>query len=153
MKKFLPLLLLSFIACSASVAAYGQCGAPSRQPKDKIKATKTLQGSFRGFVQGDYLHAAIKKEHGDEVSLFVGESESVTYFLVAHKDEFLTLTYQVVDAYIPEAGGRQTIERLVAVKSGKLTNAEWWRQQKAKSSVAKLRKKYDALVEQSMLHE
>jgi hypothetical protein len=45
----------------------------------------------------------------------------------------------------------QTIDRLAVVKSGTETDASWWKKQRAGSSVSKLRKKYDAMVEQATL--
>lgn len=154
MKKLFPLLLLTFVAGYASINAYGQCGGgcgPTNHPKDKVKATKTVKGTFKGFEMGDYIHAVITQANGEETSFFLPHTESVQYFLVAHKDQSLTLTYQVVNSYIPEAGGMQTIERLSMVKAGASTDAAWWKKQRAGSSLSKLRKKYDAMVEQSMI--
>lgn len=151
MKKLFPLLLLMLVTGYASVAAYGQCCGPVRHPKDKIKATKTVTGTFKGFEVGDYIHAVITKKNGQDVSFFLPQNESVQYFLVAHKDETLTLTYNVVSSWIEEAGGMQTIERLATVKSGIETNAAWWKKQRAGSTLSKLRKKYDAMVEQATL--
>ena len=34
------------------------------------------------------------------------------YFLVLHKDEPLTLVYQLVDTYIPEAGGMENDQEI-----------------------------------------
>lgn len=151
MKKLFPLLLLSFVACYASITTYAQCGGPVKHPKDKIKATKTITGTFKGFEMGDYIHAVITKDNGKEVSFFLPQNESVQYFLAAHKGDSLTLTYHVMSSYIEEAGGMQTIDRLATVKSGTETDASWWKKQRAGSSVSKLRKKYDAMVEKSTL--
>jgi uncharacterized cupredoxin-like copper-binding protein len=153
MKKLFPLLLLSFVTCYASIAAYGQCGGPVRHPKDKIKATKTIKGTFKGFEVGDYIHAVITKDNGKEVSFFLPQNESVQYFLVAHKGEPLTLTYHVMSSYIEEAGGMQTIDRLATVKSGTVIDTAWWKKQRAGSSVSKLRKKYDTMVEQATISQ
>ncbi|MBV9211287.1 MAG: hypothetical protein JOZ52_11685 [Acidobacteria bacterium] len=152
MKKLFPLLFLTLISCYASVAAYGQCCGPVRHPKDKIKATKTIKGTFKGFEVGDYIHAVITKTNGEEVSFYLPQNESVQYFLVAHKGEPLTLTYHVMSSYIEEAGGMQTIERLAVVKSGAETDAAWWKKQRTSSSVSKLRKKYDAMVDEARLN-
>lgn len=69
------------------------------------------------------------------------------YFLALHKGEPLQLTYQVVDAHIPEAGGTQRIEQLSAVTTGSLTYASWWSGIRRKFSMAQLMKKYDPLVQ------
>lgn len=152
MKKTLLLLLLSFVAGDAGISGAQPPVTQNRQSKDKIKATKTVTGYFKGFEMGDYLHATIKKKNGEESSFFLNQSESVQYFLVAHKNQLLTLTYQIVETFIPEAGGKQTIERLVAVKAGSTTDKAWWKQQQAKSSLSELRQKYEALVQQSTLN-
>lgn len=153
MKKLLTLLLLSFVAGHLPTATHAQQqSAHHTLQKDKIKATKTVKGKFKGFEVGDYQHAVITKANGEEASFFLGRSESVPYFLVAHKGQTLTLTYQVVDSYIEEAGGVQTIERLVSIKAGTLTDAAWWKKERAGSSVSNLRKKYDAMVEQARLN-
>lgn len=153
MKKPLVLLLLAFFAILASTAmtaqqAFAQCGGPP----DKIKATKTVTGSFKGFEVGDYVHAVIIKSNGQEDSFFLGHAESLQYFLVTHKGQPLTITYQVVDSYIEEAGGVQRIDRISAVRAGTLTNAAWWRQQRKGTSVTKLREKYDDMVNKARLN-
>ncbi|MBV9960545.1 MAG: hypothetical protein JO360_19105 [Acidobacteria bacterium] len=153
MKKVFPLLLLMLVAGYASVSAYGQCCGPVNHPKDRIKATKTVTGTFKGFEVGDYIHAVITKKNGQEVSFFLPQTESVQYFLVTHKGEELTLTYHVVSSWIEEAGGMQTIERLATVKSATETNAAWWKKQRAGSSLSKLRQKYDAMVEKATINQ
>lgn len=153
MKKPLILVLLAFFAILASTAmttqnAFAQCGGPP----DKIKATKTVTGTFKGFEVGDYMHAVIIKSNGKEDSFFLGHAESLQYFLVTHKGQPLTITYQVVDSYIEEAGGVQRIERISAVRAGSLSDAAWWRQQRKGASVSKLRKKYDDMVAKAQLN-
>ena len=153
MKKLITLLFMAFIAIVASSAvagqtAHAQCGGPP----DKIKATKTVKGTFKGFEVGDYMHATITKTDGKDVSFFMGRNESLQYFLVTHKDQPLTITYQIVESYIQEAGGVQRIERISAVRAGTLTDAAWWRQQRKGKSVADLRKKYDEMVAKAQLN-
>lgn len=153
MKKPIVLLLLSFVAILAfaesnSQQAFAQCGGPP----DKIKATSTVKGTFKGFEVGDYMHAVIVKSNGKEASFYLNPSESLQYFLVTHKGEPLTITYQVVDSYIEEAGGVQRIERISAIRSGATTNTTWWKKQRAGSSLSKLRAKYDEMVNKARLN-
>jgi len=153
MKRPLVLLLIAFALTFAtamlpSQRTFAQCGGPP----DKIKATKTVAGSFKGFEVGDYMHAVITKTNGKEVSFFLGHNESIQYFLVTHKGQQLTITYQIVDSYIEEAGGVQRIERISSVRAGTLTDAAWWRQQRKGSSVSKLRTKYDEMVAKAQLN-
>jgi hypothetical protein len=121
--------------------------AQDLQPPDKVKATRTLRGSFVGFEAGDYMHAEIRKTNRKRVSFFMGQPESLRYFLAANKGKPLLLTYQVVDSYIPEAGGVETIERLVSAKAGTESDAGWWKRIRRTSDVDTLRKRYDKLVE------
>jgi len=143
---------LSLFLCSIFCLNLSSASGQSKRRPDKIKATKTIQGRFVGFEVGDYYHAKIKKSDGEEVSFFFNKP-GIEYFLVLHKNEPLELTYQVVDTYIPEAGGMQTIERLTAVKAGKQTYAAWWKDIRTKFTMAQLRKKYDPLVEKSIIHQ
>lgn len=148
--RTLPLILLFAAGCALFVA--NERSASAQGHPDKVKATKTMNGQFVGFEVGDYMHALIKKEDGQEDSFFIGRSESIPYFLVTHKGQPLEITYQIVDSYIEEAGGYQTIERIIAVKAGSLTDKAWWKQEKAGSSVSKLRKKYDPMVDKARIN-
>lgn len=153
MKKPLILLVLAFAVIVASSAltsqqAYAQCGGPP----DKIKATKTVKGTFKGFEVGDYMHAVITKTNGEETSFFLSQNESIQYFLVTHKGQPLVFTYLIVDSYIQEAGGVETIERLSGVRSGTLTDVAWWRNARKGKSINKLRKKYDDMVNKAQLN-
>jgi hypothetical protein len=153
MKKPRLLLLLAFAAILASSTmkpqqTFAQCGGPP----DKIKSTKTVKGTFKGFEVGDYMHAVIIKTNGEETSFFMGHNESLQYFLVTHKNQPLIISYQVVDSYIPEAGGVQTIERMSGVRAGTLTDVAWWKQERKGKSVSNLRKKYDAMVAKAQLN-
>jgi hypothetical protein len=147
----LSVLFLLTVGCALMVADE-QAGAAQQNKPDKVKATKSIKGQFVGFEVGDYMHAVIKKENGEQDSFFIGQSEGIPYFLVTHKDQPLEITYQVVDSYIEEAGGYQTIERIVSVKAGDMTDKQWWKQERAGSSVSKLRKKYDAMVDKARLN-
>ena len=73
------------------------------------------------------------------------------YFLAMHKGKLLTLTYHVVDTFIPEAGGVETIERLVSAKVGNESDQNWWKRVSKTSNVESLRKKYDAHVEKATI--
>jgi hypothetical protein len=153
MKRIFVLLLFVLVAGFTISPGTNVSFAQSRSRADKVKATKTVKGHFKGFQQGDYMHVVITKQNGSEDSFFLNQSEGLQYFLVAHKDKPLVFTYQVVQTYIPEAGGRQTITRLVGARSGELTDKAWWQKQKAGSSLSKLRKKYEDMVAQSTLQD
>ena len=151
--KTLPLLLLLIINASATPInnASLHSWAKSAQKRDKVIATKSVTGTLKGFEVGDYQHAVITLTNGKEESYFIG-GVGLPYFLALHKDEPLVLTYQVVDSYIPEAGGTERIERLSGARAGKLTYASWWRKMRAKHSVAQLEKMYGEMVEKLRLN-
>ncbi|HEY0384516.1 MAG TPA: hypothetical protein VGC64_00825, partial [Pyrinomonadaceae bacterium] len=121
------------------------------QKRDKVIATRNITGTLKGFEVGDYVHAVIKLSKGKEESYFVG-SPGLDYFLALHKGEQLSLTYQIVDSYIEEAGGVQRIERLNGARAGKLTYAAWWKQMRAKHSFDALDKMYSGMVEKLRLN-
>ena len=147
-KRVLKLVLcLTFLVYPSSLWVSAQ----DRQPPDKVKATRTLRGSFVGFEMGDYMHAEIRKANRKRVSFFMGQPESLRYFLAANKGKPLLLTYQVVDSYIPEAGGVETIERLVSAKAGTESDASWWRRIRRTSDLDTLRKRYDTLVDRATI--
>jgi hypothetical protein len=152
--KILPLFLLLFVTASAAPVvnnASGNGSASPAQKRDRVIATRTARGTLKGFEVGDYTHAVIKLENGKEESYFIG-GVGVDYFLALHKDEPLVITYQIVDSYIPEAGGRQRIERISGVRAGRETSAAWWRKARARNSVEQLDKKYGAMVEKLRLN-
>ena len=147
-----PLFIVSVLGLTLLPLCFLQgINAQDRQPPDKVKATRTLRGSFVGFEMGDYMHAEIRKSNRKRVSFFMGQPESLRYFLAANKGKSLLLTYQVVDSYIPEAGGVETIERLVAARSGTESDADWWKRLRKTSSLETLRKRYDTLVDKATI--
>jgi uncharacterized protein YjiS (DUF1127 family) len=135
--------LILLLALGISVV--GAVAAQQKKP-DRIKATKTIKAKFVGFEAGDYLHAIVQRADGERVSFFV-QKPGLEYFLALKKDDTLDLTYQVVDTFIPEAGARQTIERLIAAKAGPQTYASWWKSMRARFTLAQLDAKYHALVD------
>ena len=80
------------------------------------------------------------------------DQQSAQYFLAEHKGKPLVITDQIVSRYIPEAGGRQKIDTMKAIRYRKLTLAAWWKPVRATSTMAQLREKYDKLIEESTVH-
>lgn len=112
--------------------AHGNMESAQTTHPDKVLKTLVIKGSFVRFEVGDYTHAVIKKSNGKETSFWLGSNgEMLMKFLVAHKGEPLSLTYQMVKSYIPEAGGYENIERLVDARKGRETAAQWWKRIKA----------------------
>ena len=142
---------ISSILCAVLFAVASQLTATAQEPKrpDKVKSTHTQRGSFLEFEMGDYLHAEFRKSNGKRVSFFMGENESLRYFLAAHRGKRIYLTYQVVETFIPESGGVETIQRLVAATSGNETDTQWWRRIRRTGNLARLRARHDELVERA----
>jgi len=145
-----PLLLFALLFCSLCCWNDSSALGQGKRRPDKVRATKAIQGRFVSFEFGDYLHATIKKTDGQEKSFFLMK-RGLEHFLVLHKGEPLALTYQIVDTYIPEAGGMQTIERLTSATAGNLTFEVWWKKIRTKFTLAQIAEKYDSLVEKSTI--
>lgn len=151
--KALPLFFLLFAGFGAASISSAN-GLPANniaQRRDRVIATKTARGTLKGFEVGDYVHAVITLQNGKEESYYM-HGGGIDYFLALHKGEPLVITYQIVDSYIPEAGGRQRIERISGVRAGGETYAAWWRKVRARNSISQLDKKYGKLVEQLRLN-
>lgn len=135
-------------ATSSSISTEAAPLADStQQTPETIRETKTLTGEFVGFEAGDYLHAVIRQPDGESASFFLERGMEI--FLVDHKDQPLQLTYQVVEADIPEAGGITTIERLSAIRAGDQTFADWWKT--AEPSFGKLLDEYQPRIDEATL--
>lgn len=106
----------------------------------------TLKARFVRFDRGDYLHAVFAVDGGKERSFFI-DGAGLPYFLALHRDEPVSVTYQVMVRYVPEAGERMRIETLVDARAGKTTCAEWWRRETATRTPAQLAERYGPLVE------
>jgi len=118
----------------------------TKNKKDIVKATKTFQGKLVSFEVGDYVHANFKDTKGHERSMYI-EGEGVDYFMALHAKQMLTVTYQEVNTFIPEGGGREDVERVIYAKAGKLDSRTWWKAERKKASYEKLSKKYDPVVQ------
>jgi hypothetical protein len=148
-----PLFVLTALLIGAFFLVAAPHAAAQKHP-DKIKATKKLNGKLAGFEMGDYTHAIVKPATGENMSFFVGRPESLLYFLVAHQGETVKVTYQELSSWIEEAGGYTDIERISAAQTdGGQTHTAWWAAQRKKSSLASLRKKYDALLTKATVNQ
>lgn len=140
--KFIPtsLVIISILAVGA---AYAQ---QQKQQKDIIKSTHTFTGKVTGFEVGDYQHVTLVDSKGKTRSYFLG-ADGIDYYCAINAKKTGTFTYQVVDTYIPEAGGRTTIEHLSNAKVGKVDYKTWWKAELKKMSREKLEAKYGPLVQ------
>ena len=151
MKPLLLCLLLFVNAGAIPKSTLRSFPFKPAQKRDRVIATKTITGTLKGFEVGDYVHAVIKLPNDKENSYYIG-GQGADYFMALHKDEQLVITYQIVDSYIPEAGGKTRIERIKSVRAGKLTSDAWWKKLRAKNSFDQLDKRYGPLVEKLRLN-
>lgn len=148
--RFLQCTILCCLMAPITVAqSQNRTAKPQHRIPDKVNSTRTLNGQFVGFEQGDYLHAVLRLKNGTTQSFFLNQP-GMEYFLVTRRGQKMHCVYEVVDSYVQEAGGVVTMERLTAVQAGKETYAGWWKQQQ-KYSFEKLEKKYGALVQKAIL--
>lgn len=116
-----------------------------QKPKEVVKAVHTIQGKPIAFEMGDYLHAIVKVNGADK-SFFLSKP-GLDFFLAMHCNQRGTFRYEVVDTYVPEAGGRVTINRLSDATIGGHSYSAWWENAQRRSSMKELTKKYEPLVE------
>lgn len=139
----MQILAVSLILSSALVHPVEQ--QDSKSQKDIVRSTHTLKAKLVGFEVGDYVHAIFEDSKKRERSMFIG-SPGVDFFMAIHANKPLVITYQVVDSYIPEAGGRERIDRVKSAKFGKLDSTTWWKSELKKSTFDKLSDKYWPLI-------
>ena len=139
--KFKIALFLILGICFFNSPIFAQKKGP-----DKIKAVKTVTGKFVRFEQGDYIHADIKKSNGKTESYWMG-GDGLEYFMALNYGKTMVFTYEVVDSYIPESGGRMVIERLKSAKMGSQSSDKWWKDLRKKYTFEQIDKKYADLVQ------
>ena len=140
---------LAFICLVAVVACDGTVLAQAKRPADKVRAVRTTRGTLMNFEMGDYLHANFRTTARNPLNLFVMKP-GLEYFLAVHKGKSMTLKYEIVDTYIPEADGVMKIERLASAKVGTVTYEDWWKSTEEKYPGDQAHKKYGSLVEKYM---
>lgn len=139
MTALVPVILLPLIASASQVET---------SKKDVVLKTRMVRGTFVGFEVGDYVHAIVKGKDGNERSFFIG-SPGLDYYLATKLDQEGSFTYQVVDSYIPEAGGRMRTERMIEAKVGKTGSKRWWKAKKAANTLEALDKEFGPLVQKA----
>jgi hypothetical protein len=138
-------LIVCLLACVAPVNA-------QQKPKsDRVVAVKTVSGRTLGFEMGDYQHVEVRLTNGRRKSFFIFKP-GLDYFLALNKAKLLTLTYEVADVHIPEAGGIQRVERLRSAKYGTVTYESWWKEMTAKYTIEQLDNKYGPVVSKYQLN-
>jgi len=75
---------------------------------------KSFSGHLVSFAWGDYLHATFKTSAGEEIQLFVHGEDC---FLAQHHDALLTVTYKIVQEYIPEGRGKFPVQIITRIST------------------------------------
>ena len=140
----LPVAFLTALLLTTSVAQ-------AQSKKEVIKATKTVRGTFLGFEVGDYVHAVIKDSKGQRRSFYIGGA-GVDLYLSNHVKKSGTFTYQLVNCFMEEAGGRVDIERLQSAKIGAQSSVTWWKSIRKRMSLDAINEKYQPMVNKATLN-
>jgi hypothetical protein len=134
MKGFV-LLRTSLVAClfllaasdgaMGNAAAGGDAAARSESRQEKVLRTELVEGTVTALQMGDYLWATVEMVGRESMSVMPG-AEPIDLFLDAHRGQLLTLEIATVRMDIPEAGGEQEVQRVIAARRGSMTAQTWW---------------------------
>lgn len=128
------------------VIALGTAAPAQVSKKEIVKSTHTIRGKLLRFEMGDYVHVVIKDSKGKERSFFLG-GVGLDFYLAATAGKSGSFTYQKVNAYIEEAGGRMDLDRLESARIGKQGSVSWWKSLTKRMNVDDINKKYQPMVD------
>jgi len=153
MKTYLPAfaLLVASLIPSAAMAQKAESNMPSTsqtEQEERIVLVAKSQGEFIGFQFGDYLHATFREKNGKERSFFI-QTQGIDYFLVQYRGRNVQVTYEVVDQFVPEAGERIQLERIVDAQVGTQRYSRWWQEMQNKVAPEEIQRRYEPLVEKA----
>src|SRR5450830_1236356 len=153
MKIHLPTfaLLVASLIPSAAMAQKAESNMPSTsqtEQEDRIVLVAKSQGEFIGFQFGDYLHATFREKNGKERSFFI-QTQGIDYFLAQYRGRNVQITYEVVDQFVPEAGERIQLERIVDAQVGSQRYSRWWQEIQNKVAPEEIQRRYEPLVEKA----
>lgn len=100
-------------------------GAPAAQDKGKEKAPAkpkgafTVEGTFTGIEEGDYMHWKMRTKAG-EVTWFILKPDDSVEKVLKKPKAFIgrkcRITYKKSTETIPEAGGKMEVEQIISVE-------------------------------------
>jgi len=131
---------LAVLACCALVACQGSPKTEESAGGDKVSA------ELLGFAVGDYVHAIVKDEKGEEVSFYIGDYP-MPYFLAAHVGKKLDLELETKMTFLEEAGQEVETTKITKASFEGTDVAAWWKKELESASEEELQKKYDAVIE------
>ena len=133
-------LLGPILLCSLGLAS------PQKQGPDIVKSTHVIRGRVVGFEVGDFEHVIILGPGKKEDSYFIG-AHLLDDFLAANAKKPGRFTVQLVDTYIEQAGGRQTVERVSNAKFGTVSFGAWVKTQRRHLSEDQIDAKYQRVIQ------
>jgi hypothetical protein len=98
---------------------------------DKIIASKKVRGRFIKTISGDYFYAQVSTKYGGKTFLIDGNEGC---FLRKHFNEQLSITYDVLDRYTPQANGYRQVNIIRNITTRK-TSLKKWRMTLAKNKL------------------
>jgi hypothetical protein len=112
--------------------------SPSRFP-DKLIASRTVVGYFQHFLWGDYFYAVVKTDRGNlnfmldrPVLPTADRAQQITQqdlncFLADRQGVRLSIRYDRLNRYLPQAGGYYPIDVIRDLKTDRTDLAQWRR--------------------------
>ncbi|MCE5231482.1 hypothetical protein LLG95_18040 [bacterium] len=102
---------------------------------------KSYEGTFLGFITGDYVHCVFRMKDGKIHSF--DPSHNIVYFLSVNRGKPMTFQCRTYDEYVRE--GYEFIETtsIISAKAGGVTSDAWWNDLRKKMSQEQIEKKYD----------
>jgi hypothetical protein len=104
-------------------------------------------GTLKGFSVGDYVHADFKNGQAKR-SFWIG-ADFIQYFLVIHIGETISIKYDTVRAYVPEARQDLVYDTIVDAKAGSTSYSTWLKNQLKSSSREQLYQLYEPIFEKA----
>jgi hypothetical protein len=112
---------------------------------DRIIATKTVIGYFTNFVWGDYFYAVIETNRG-RMTFLVDKDEDC--FLVDRQHVKLKIRYDLLQRYIPQAGGYQSIDVIRNIQTDR-TDLIRWRKSMSSAKLKQCRQRIERAIRSS----
>jgi hypothetical protein len=102
-----------------------------KKSPDKIITSKKVRGRLIKIISGDYFYAQVSTKYGEETFLIDSNEDC---FLSKHPKEQLSINYDVLDRYIPQASryGRINVIRNITTRK---TSLKKWRMTLAKNKL------------------
>jgi hypothetical protein len=98
---------------------------------DKIITSKKVRGRLIKIISGDYFYAQVSTKYGEETFLIDGNEDC---FMRKHSKEQLSIDYDVLDRYTPQASGYRQVNIIRNITTRR-TSLKKWRMTLAKNKL------------------